>query len=474
MSEQLAIKTIAQLAPLIQQREISPVEITQSVLERTKKYDPKINAFIEICEEQALTFAYKAEKEIMDGIYRGILHGIPLALKDILYFKNERVTMGSKIHKEYTPSYDATVVSKLKEAGVVFTGKLNMHEYAAGVTTNNPHFGPCRNPWDLERIPGGSSGGSGAAVAADMTIASLGTDTGGSIRMPSAVCGIVGLKPTHGRVSKYGCFPLSWTLDHIGPMTKTVEDAAILLREIAGFDANDPTTVNVPIVDYSSFLTGNIKGKVIGIEEDYFFNEVDLNVKKLVNEGIKQLESLGAKVEIVKIPSLKYVLYSEFITSLSESSKIHQENLRIRPKDFGTDVEMFLKVGFIPSAVDYLQAQQIRRKLMKEFEEVFRKVDVLITPSTPVVAPKIGDETVVIGGQVRSLLDSIMKYTIPGNVTGLPSISVPCGFSSGLPVGMQIIGPAFKEETILNFAYAFEQNNNFQGKKPNLGELISN
>src|SRR4051812_28106014 len=283
MSEVLAKKTISELAPLLQRREISPVEVTQSVLDRTKKLNDSINAYIDINnEKQVLQSAKLAEKEILKGSYRGALHGIPLALKDILYFKGEKVTMGSKIHQNFIPDSDATVVAKLKEAGALFTGKLNMHEYAYGGTTNNPHFGPCRNPWDLDRIPGGSSGGSGAAVASDMTIASLGTDTAGSIRIPASICGIVGLKPTHGLVSKYGCFPLSWSLDHIGPMTKTVEDAAILLECITGYDENDATSVKSSPFNYNKALTGDIKGRVIGIEEDFFFNMIDHDVDSLV------------------------------------------------------------------------------------------------------------------------------------------------------------------------------------------------
>ncbi len=468
MSHELAQKTISELAPLLESSEISPVEITQSVLDRTKKYDETINAFIETDSDKALQSAKEAEKEIATGNYRGPLHGIPLALKDILYFKHEKVTLGSKIHKDFVPEYDATVVSKLKDAGVVFHGKLNMHEYAWGATTNNPHFGPCRNPWDTRKIPGGSSGGSGAAVAADMTIASLGTDTGGSIRIPASSCGIVGLKPTHGRVSKYGCFPLGWSLDHIGPMTKNVKDAAILLEYLAGYDESDPTSVNVPTKKYSNYLSGDVKGKVIGINEDYFFRDVDSNVERLVRQGIKALEDLGAKVEEVKIPALKYSEYAEMITIITEASAVHHNNFVLRPEDFGQDLQFLLKLGELPSAVDYLHAQQIRRMLDQDFAKAFEKVDVLITPTLPFTPPNIGDDTVRINDKNGAFLDHVIRFTGPGNITGLPSISVPCGLSDGLPVGMQIMGPAFREEVILNVAYAFEATNPLNGKKPSL------
>jgi aspartyl-tRNA(Asn)/glutamyl-tRNA(Gln) amidotransferase subunit A len=473
MSEILAKKTISDLAPLLQRREISPVEVTKSVMDRVKKLNDSINAYIDINkEEQVINSAKQAEKEIMKGSYRGALHGIPLALKDILYFKGEKVTMGSKIHQNFIPDFDATVVAKLKEAGALFTGKLNMHEYAYGGTTNNPHFGPCRNPWNLDRIPGGSSGGSGAAVAADMTIASLGTDTAGSIRIPASICGIVGLKPTHGLVSKFGCFPLSWSLDHIGPMAKTVGDAAILLQAITGYDENDATSVKTSSANYVKSLTGDIKGKVIGIEEDFFFRMIDKEVDSLVREGIRKLEELGAKIELVKIPSLQYSEFAEYMTFMAESALIHRNNLMERPEDFGEDVRKSLLMANIPSANDYLQAQQIRRRLSKEFSMMFEQVDVLIAPTLPVIASVIGEESVLINGQECSLTDTLIRLTSPANLVGIPSISIPAGFSKGLPVGMQIMGPAFSEELILNFAYAFEQANPLKGLKPFIGELV--
>ncbi len=463
MSDQLAKKTISELAPLLKKREVSPVEVTESVFNRVEMYNDVVNAYIEINKNAAFESAKQAEKEIIDGHYRGAMHGIPLALKDILWFKDETVTFGSKIHQNFIAEDDATVVSKLKEAGVIFTGKLNMHEYAWGGTTNNPHYGPCRNPWNLERIPGGSSGGSGAAVAADMSIASLGTDTGGSIRMPAAACGIVGLKPTHGRVSKYGCFPLSWSLDHIGPMTKTVEDAAVFLEYIAGDDKKDPTTVNVPVKKYSTYLTGDIKGKVIGIEEDYYFHQVDPSIERIVKEGIKALESIGARVEIVKIPSLKYTKFAASMTVFGEGGTIHQRNIKKRSDDYGKDVQEYIKLSHAASAVDYLQAQQMRRMIANDFSKIFEKVDVLIAPTLPILPPTIGDEAAM----------ELGRFSSPANLTGLPAISVPCGFSEGLPVGMQIIGPAFKEEEVLNFAYAFESMNSLLGLRPPLNNVLS-
>ena len=282
--------------------------------------------------------------------------------------------------------------------------------------------------------------------------------------MPAAACGIVGLKPTHGLVSKYGCFPLSWSLDHIGPMTKTVEDAAVFLEFIAGFDEKDPTTVNRPHKNYASYLTGDIKGKVIGIEEDYFFNDVNSDVERLVKEGIKQLESLGARVELIKIPSLKYSGYISAMTVSGEGGTIHQRNIKTRFNDYGKDVQDYIKTAYAVSATDYLEAQQLRRVLAQEFAQVFEKVDVIIAPSLHTLPPMIGDD--VSGGKLG-------RFSSPANITGLPAISVPCGISEGLPVGMQIIGPAFKEEEVLNFAYTFEKTNPLQGVGPVIEKALS-
>ncbi len=470
MSQELASKTIAELAPMIAGKQLSPVELTETMLQRAESLNPSINAFIRIDAERARTAARKAESDLMAGRYIGPLHGIPMALKDIFALQGQVSTMGSKIHKDYVADYDAAVVAKLKDAGAIMTGTLNMHEYAWGGTTNNDHFGPCRNPWNLERIPGGSSGGSAAAVAADMTIASLGTDTAGSIRIPSALCGTVGLKPTHGRVSKYGCFPLSWTLDHIGPITKSVEDAAIVLQAIAGYDKNDPTTLDVSVPDYRAYLSENIKGMVIGMEEDYYFDKIDSGVEQAVRQAIETLESLGAVIKKVKIPSLKHTMFAELVTILGESGAIHHNNMRIRPLDFGhTDVRLSLALAELPTAVDYVMGQQIRRRMVQEYDELFREIDVLAAPTQPFTAPPIGADFSDINGQPSRVLDDLIRLTSPTNLTGLPSLTVPCGFSNGLPAGLQLIGKAFNEGTLLKVGYAFERNTDHHRQKPKIG-----
>jgi len=468
LTTDLHLKSVEELAPLLEAKKLSPVELTKSILDFAEESQPKINAFMAFYREEALAQAQIVEKEILNGQYRGMYHGIPMALKDNLYFKDKITTMSSKIHKDFVSGYDATVVEKLRDAGVIFTGKLSMHEYAWGITNNNPHYGPVRNPWNLEKIPGGSSGGSGAAVAAGASVASLGTDTAGSIRIPSSACGIVGLKPTHGRVSKYGCYPLAWSLDHIGPMTKTVKDAAGMLEIIAGFDHRDPTCVDVKTESYSQQITGDVKGLVIGINEDYFFNRVDSDVEKAVRASIQSLVDQGAKVETVRIPSLQYAEWAELVTSLSEAAAIHHSDLQSRPQDFGDDIRLLFELGELPSAVDYLQAQQVRRQIKQEFSQIFNQVDVLISPTLPVVASTIGDNFATLNGEKVDLIDNIIRFTGPSNLTGLPALSGPCGFKDNLPVGLQIIGPAFKEGLILNVGYAIEQTNPLKNKKPNI------
>ncbi|MGG6309330.1 amidase [Paenibacillus macerans] len=468
MSETLTGQSVSELAPLIEQKKLSPIELTKALLDRVEQLNPTVNAYIHIDEESAMQAAKRAEADIAGGGYRGPLHGIPLALKDIFFMEDKVSTMGSKIHKDFVGGYDATVITKLKNAGAVLTGTLNMHEYAWGGTTNNDHFGACRNPWDLERIPGGSSGGSGAAVAADMAFASLGTDTAGSVRIPASICGIVGLKPTHGRVSKHGCFPLSWSLDHIGPMTKTVSDAAILLQAIAGYDAEDPTTLKAPVPQYTEFLTEDIRGLVIGVEEDYFFHNVDPDVAAAIRQGIETLRALGAVIKPVSIPSLKHTLFAEYATVLGESGAIHHHSMKTRPLDFGENVRHSLGYAHLPSAVDFVMAQQIRRKLALEFESAYTQCDVIVAPTLPIAASKIGESFEDLNGAKANIDVELIRFTPPANLTGMPSLSVPCGFKGGLPVGMQIMGKPFDEGTLLKVGYAFEKATNFPAKKPAL------
>ena len=466
LTEEFVSKSVEELAPLIQNKTISPVELTKVVLDRAEQSQDKVNAYLSIYREDAEESARIAETEIHNGNYRGMYHGIPMGIKDNLYFENKITTMASKIHKDFVSKYDATVVAKLRDAGVIFTGKLNMHEYALSITSNNPHYGPVRNPWDLTKIPGGSSGGSGASVAVGSSIASIGTDTAGSIRIPAAACGIVGLKPTRGLVSTHGVYPLSWTQDHVGPMTKTVKDAASLLDIIAGHDEKDPASANAPIGNYLDKITGDVKDLVIGVNEDYFFNNIDANIEKSVRDSIQALVDRGAKVETVKIPALKDAEWAGFTFSVSEGSAIHMKSVLDRAEDYGEDIRGFLLSGAFPSSTQYADALKVREAMIQDFKKVFKKVDVLISPTLPVMPNKIGDELVDLNGEDVALLPNFIRLTGPANITGLPTLSVPSGFNGQMPVGLQIIGPAFSEGRVLNAGYAIEQMNPLQGRRP--------
>lgn len=466
VTHELVSKSVEQLAPLIKNQSISPVELTKAVLDQAEETQEKVNAYVSIYRQEAEAAAQKAVVDIRNGHYRGMYHGIPMGIKDNLYFENKRTTMGSNIHQDFISTYDATVVAQLRQAGVIFTGKLNMHEYALSITNNNPHFGPVRNPWDLSKIPGGSSGGSGAAIAVGSSVASIGTDTAGSIRIPASACGIVGLKPTRGRVSTHGVYPLSWTQDHVGPMTKTVKDAAGLLDIIAGHDEKDPASVNRSVDHYVDQITGDVQDLVIGVNEDYFFNNSDANIEKSVRDQIQMLVDRGAKVEEVKIPSLEDAEWAGFCLSVSEASTIHHDSILERPEDFGADIRGFLLSGAFPSSTDYAQALKVREQLIADFNDAFKKVDVLISPTLPIMPNDIGDDLVDLNGEKIDLLSNIIRLTGPGNLTGLPALSVPCGFNGQLPIGLQIIGPAFSESRVLNTGYAIEQMNPLQGNVP--------
>lgn len=448
--------SLTDLSNAIRNQQVSSVELTRAVLGNIEKHDASINAYISVYADDALAQAKQAEAEIVAGNYRGPLHGIPMGLKDNLFFKDRTTTIGSRIHGDFVPQYNATVVEKLAESGVVFLGKHNLHEYALGVTTENPHFGTTRNPWNLTRIVGGSSGGAGASIPTGMSIGSLGSDTSGSIRIPAACCGIVGLKPTYGLVSKYGCFPEAWSLDHVGPMAMTVDDVATILDVISGHDAKDVTSLNRPATKHTGLLTGDVKGKVIGINEEFFFNEVDRDVADTVDHAIGQLEARGAILKKLDIPYIKTAEYAITIIDTSETTTVHHHSLQTRPQDFGEDVRFLVECGELPSAIDYLEAQQARARLQHVFQDVFDEVDALASPTLPIKTPGIGQATSDINGKPVDTVASLMRLVGPANLLGLPALSVPCGLLDEMPVGMQIIGPPLGEETVLNIGKAVE------------------
>lgn len=460
--------TVAHASHAIQAREISPVELTDAYLRRIEQLNPRINAYITVTAERARADAKRATEELSAGRSRGPLHGIPVALKDLYETAGIRTTGGGKIHADHIPAADCTAARRLRDAGTILLGKLNTHEYAYGGTTNNPHYGATRNPWNLEHIPGGSSGGSGAAIAAGLATATLGTDTGGSIRMPASACGVVGMKPTYGRVSKAGVLPLSYLFDHAGPLTRTVEDAALLLNAIAGYDPLDPTTVRTPTEDYTAQLHGDLKGLRIGIPRAYFYDHLEDGIAGPVEEAISTLRRLGADVHDVAISGAAEGVGAVFALVLAEAQEIHADALRTRPGDFGADVRALL-TSPPPEGAALMLGLRARDALCVSVRNALESVDLLVTPTSPIVAARIGQETVRYGGMEESILLAMIRCTAPFNATGLPALSVPCGFTpAGLPIGLQIVGRSFDESTVLRAGHAYEQATDWHLRRPEL------
>jgi aspartyl-tRNA(Asn)/glutamyl-tRNA(Gln) amidotransferase subunit A len=453
--------TLTDAARLISQGEVSPLELTRAHLDRIHNLEPRLNCFITLTEEDALRRAKKAEQAIIHGEYLGRLHGIPIAVKDIYETAGIRTTVGSKFFDNYVPGEDCTVMDSLNAAGVICLGKLNMHEIALGVTTNNPHFGACHNPWQLDLSPGGSSGGSGAALAAEMCIVSLGTDTGGSIRIPASLCGIVGLKPTYGRVSLKGVIPLSWNLDHAGPMARRVTDVAILLRSISGYDPLDPYSIDHPVDDYLSGLETSIKGWRVGLASDPFFTNADEEILEAVRTAGSVFIDLGAKVDQVEIIGGREAAQSNGLMTTSDAAAFHAERLQNHPEGFGEDVLKRLQTGAAYTSMEYIQARRNQTLLRRQFEGFFQDYDVFLTPTTPIAAPPLqGPDAIQQAG-------TLTRFTSPFNLTGLPAISLPCGFTSaGLPIGLQIISKPWAEAQVLQTAHAFEQATSWHLQKP--------
>ena len=450
----LCYLTIREAGKLLHGQELSPVELTRAFLDRIDAIDGQLHSFITVLKEEALAEARSAEADILRGEYKGPLHGIPIALKDLYDTAGIPTTSGSRVDKDRVPRSDATTTARLKSAGTVLLGKLSMYEYALGGPDVTTSFALARNPWNLDRIPGGSSSGSGAGVAAGTCMGALGSCTGGSIPGPASLCGIVGLKPTYGRVSRFGVVTLSWSLDHCGPMTWTVEDSALMLQSLAGHDPKDPTTSTAPVPDYSLALREDVKGLTIGLPRHYFYDphpDVNPEVVSTVERCVEALQELGANVEEVTIPSLSYTRASQIIIMLSEAYAFHERNLKTRPQDFGEMVRARFRMGGLFSASDYIQAQRCRQVVKREFSDVLRQVDVLVTPTmTQPAAPFEGhDAATMFRGP---------SFTAPLNLTGLPAISIQAGFTNdGLPVGMQIVGKPFDEPTVLRAAYTYQQ-----------------
>lgn len=448
--------TIREAALALREKRVSPVELTAKAIARIDRLNSSLCTFITITADYATMRARQAETELSAGRDRGPLHGIPIAVKDLFAMRGVRTTAGSKIFENLVPDFNSAVVERLEAAGAVILGKLNMHELAYGISSANPHYGAVRNPWDLERSPGGSSGGSGAAVAAQIVYGAMGSDTGGSIRIPAAFCGTVGLKPTYGRVSRYGALPLGYSLDHMGPLTRSVRDAAIFLNAIAGRDRRDETSSRRPVIDFIPEDGCSLRGTRIGFPENFYFERIDADVESSVRGAIARAASMGAELKPILVPDIAALNAVGQVTLLAEASAIMEPHLENRNR-FGADVLSRLDQGRLIPATDYINAQRVRRRLRNEFEKLWKEVDCFLTPTTPNTAPRIGENTVRLGGRDEDSRIAATRLVRGINVLGLPALSIPCGLSgAGLPVGLQIVGPPFEEATILKVGAALE------------------
>jgi len=471
--------TIGEISRHIRAKKLSPVELTNLFLQRIKKLNPVLNAYVTITEEPARADAKVAEREISRGRYRGPLHGIPFSIKDNLVTEGVRTTAGSKVLAEWVPDHDATVVERLKKAGAVILGKTNMHEWASGGTTINPFYGTTHNPWDLQRVPGGSSGGSAAAVAASLCLGSIGTDNAGSVRNPASFCGTVGLKATYGRVSRFGDVPGTggFSSDHFGIFSKSISDCATILKDIAGYDARDPLSSEHPVANFSRDIGKSVKGLKFGILRGYFEEKVAAEVKTAIEEAARLLHSLGMKKVEFSIPHMDLIPAVQTVTSRVENVVHLMPYMKSRPNDFSRPLLHRLIGSLMIPASSYVTAQRARRIICEEFEKAFDKLDVIVTPTTPITAPTIEEckrGFVEIDGRKIALQPAGVSlgttFTVPFNVTGLPAVSLCCGFSSlGLPIGLQIVGGNFEESKVFQVAHAYEQAARWFVKRPDIG-----
>jgi aspartyl-tRNA(Asn)/glutamyl-tRNA(Gln) amidotransferase subunit A len=481
----LHLLTTSQAHQLLKERKISAVELTRAILTHLAKMEDKVQACVTTCEDVALEQAKEADKAISSGKIKP-LTGIPALIKDVICTRGIKTTCSSKILENFVPPYDATVIEKLKSSNAVILGKTNMDEFAMGSSTENSAFFPTRNPWDLDRVPGGSSGGSAVAVSTDEAIYALGSDTGGSIRQPAGFCSVVGLKPTYGRVSRFGLVAFASSLDQIGPITKNVADCALVLNAIAGHDPQDSTSAPNPVPDYTKSLNQDIKNLRIGIPREYFVEGMQPEVRTSIEAAIKTLQELGAKVDWnVSLPLTKYALAVYYIIAPSEASanlarydrvkygfsyrdttNMWEAMEKTKQFGFGAEVKRRIMLGTYALSAGYydayyLKAQKVRTLIIREFKDAFEKYDALVTPTSPTVPFKLGEK---VDDPMQMYLSDVC--TLPINIAGLPAISVPAGFADGLPIGMQIIGKPFDEETILHIAFAYEQATDWHKRKP--------
>ena len=479
--------TATELAGKINKKELSSVEVTKAFLDRIEKVDTKVKAYISVCKDYALKQAKISDDKIAKGEKIGALEGVPIAIKDNILIKDIKMTAASKILENYIAPYDATVITKLKHAGAVFVGKANLDEFAMGSSTENSAFFTTRNPWNIEHIPGGSSGGSACAVAAMTAPLALGTDTGGSIRQPASCCGIVGVKPTYGRVSRFGAVAFASSLDQIGPMSKTVEDSALLLNIIAGYDRKDSTSINIEVPNYLENIKDSIKGLKIGLPKEYFIDGLDKDVKNALDKAIEVYKNLGAEFIEISLPHTDYAVAVYYIICCSEASSnlarydgvrygfrancnnLLDEYQKSRGQGFGAEVKRRIMLGTYALSAGYYdafygKAQKVRTLIKQDFENAFNKVDIILTPSAPTPAFKIGEKS---SDPLQMYLSDI--FTISCNLAAIAAISVPCGFSQkGIPIGMQLLAKHFDEKTMFKVAYAYEQATSWHKEFPKI------
>jgi aspartyl-tRNA(Asn)/glutamyl-tRNA(Gln) amidotransferase subunit A len=461
--------SLAELARRVAAKDVSPVEVVQAHLDRIGRLDGKLKSFVTVTADAALAAAKAAESAVMSGGPLGPLHGVPIALKDLYLTKGVKTTAGSRILADFVPDVDATVTTRLADAGAILLGKLNMHEFAYGPEGLNPHYGTPWNPWDAgtHRVCGGSSSGSGAAVAAGLSAGALGSDTGGSIRIPSALCGLSGLKPTYGRVSRAGVLPLAWSMDHVGPMCRTAADCALMLGVLAGYDPRDPTTSVLPVPDYAASLTGQVTGLRIGVLRSFFLESTDTALREKVEDALKALQGLGASVRDVSLDTAKLAAGASFAVLSPEAYAYHEGWLKSRAGEYGEDVRERLRVGAFVSAADYLKGQRVRALIRDDVDAALATLDVLVCATSPVAATAVGQSEAEVNGEKVPVRPSLIRFTRIFNLSGHPAASIPCGFTAaGLPVGLQIIGRPFDEATVLRVADAYQRVTDWHTRRP--------
>ena len=469
--DDLAFASIAELAPRLRSREISPLELTRVCLDRIQRFDAHLNSFLTVVGEAAMAEAQTAEREIADGHYRGPLHGIPIAHKDLYYTQGVLTTAGSRVFEDFVPDHDAATVASLRDAGTILLGKLNMHELAAGGTSDNPWFGPVQNPWRAGHHPGGSSGGSGAALAAGLCYGATGSDTAGSIRIPSHCCGTSGIKPTYGRVSCFGVIPLSWSLDHAGPMARSAHDCALLLNAMAGYDRRDSASVDRPPENFTAQLGQGVRGLRVGVPSTYFCDGLQPEVEQAWRAAMDILVGLGAERVDVTFSQLDDSVVIGPTISRAETATYHHDWFAERPEAYSPPMHARFAVAEKLSAVDFVRAQRARERVRADLWSAFDRVDVLLTPTQPMTATTIEAERAATGDPARAAFTAMTRFTYPFNLSGFPAMSIPCGFDAlGLPIGLQVAGPPWQEARVLRVGDAYQQATDWHRRRPPLPE----